>query len=103
MAKHLEEMERTGFSGGQILAGVLLGAAAGATAALLLAPNSGSETRRRIRSLASDSKDRAGRLPAALSQAKQAAVTAFQKALAEGGDAHDVAARPALSNSEATS
>jgi gas vesicle protein len=49
-----------GHSTGTVLLSFLLGGIVGAGVALLLAPQSGTETRRRIRELAEDTKDRAG-------------------------------------------
>lgn len=49
-----------GYSEGSILLSFLLGGLVGAGVALLVAPNSGQETRRRIREIAEDVTDRAG-------------------------------------------
>ena len=51
--------EGEGFSSGSILLSFLLGGMLGAGLALLLAPQSGEETRRRIRELAEDAKEKA--------------------------------------------
>ncbi|HMK60213.1 MAG TPA: YtxH domain-containing protein [Dissulfurispiraceae bacterium] len=48
-----------GYSSGSVLLAFVLGGMVGAGVALLLAPQSGTETRRRIRELADDVKDRA--------------------------------------------
>ena len=61
----------------------LTGAAAGAVAAVLTAPRSGKETRAELRRVAEDSRARAKRLPAALTEAGEAAATAFTEALEE--------------------
>jgi gas vesicle protein len=77
----VETMEmRKGRGGGMLLA-FLGGAAVGSLLAVLFAPRSGPETRRRIAELAEDSKERAGRVPLAVREAKTAAVTAFSEAL----------------------
>ena len=49
-----------GYSSGSILLSFLLGGMVGAGIALLLAPESGVETRQRIRDIAEDTKDRVG-------------------------------------------
>jgi len=50
--------EDSGYSAGSIFLSFLLGGIVGASLALLLAPQSGRETRRRIRELAEDVKDK---------------------------------------------
>ncbi|TAN40680.1 MAG: YtxH domain-containing protein [Nitrospirae bacterium] len=50
--------DECGFSSGSVLLSFLLGGMVGAGLALLLAPQSGTETRRRIRELADDLKER---------------------------------------------
>jgi gas vesicle protein len=72
--------ERSGF--GMLLA-FLGGAVVGSAVAMLLAPRSGPETRRRIVELAEQGKDKAGRVPVAVREARHAAVTAFAEALKE--------------------
>jgi gas vesicle protein len=64
------------------------GALVGGTAALLLAPRSGAETRRRIAGVVEDTKEVASRMPGAIRQASSAAQAAFTSALKEssGGD-----------------
>jgi gas vesicle protein len=57
------------------------GALLGAVAALLLAPRSGEETRRRIAGAAEDTRDAASRLPRALHEASRAAQAAFATSL----------------------
>ena len=63
----------------------LLGAAAGATVALLTAPQSGRESRQRLKDLARDAAGEAGRLPGmvgdAYGRAARAAREAFLRAL----------------------
>jgi len=51
--------EENGFSSGSVLLSFLLGGMVGAGLALLMAPQSGEETRRRIRELADEVKDKA--------------------------------------------
>ena len=65
------------------------GALVGGAAALLLAPRSGAETRRRITGAAHDTKEVATRMPQAIREATSAAQEAFAAALkeSEGEDA----------------
>ncbi len=51
--------EQGGFSSGSVLLSFLLGGMVGAGLALLLAPQSGQETRRKIRELADEAKEKA--------------------------------------------
>jgi gas vesicle protein len=83
MRQRDDENDRSGFSGGQVFLGFLAGAAAGAAAAFLSAPRSGGDTRQRIRALADEGRERAQRLPEALSEATEAAREAFTQAMAE--------------------
>jgi gas vesicle protein len=83
MKKNEERNERTGFTGGQVCLGFLAGAAAGAVTAVLSAPRSGTDTRRRIRDLAEEGRERAQRIPEALAEATEAAKQAFTESLAE--------------------
>lgn len=87
-------MEKRGFSAGQITLAFLGGAAAGAAAALLTAPQSGSETReqlgdyvRRGKKYVRRGKKRAERLPEtaqeAMDSASTAALEAFESALSK--------------------
>ena len=57
------------------------GALVGGTAALLFAPRSGAETRRRITDAVDGTKDVASRMPQAIREASSAAQTAFAAAL----------------------
>jgi gas vesicle protein len=59
------------------------GALVGGTTALLLAPRSGAETRRRLAGAMEDTKEVASRMPDAIRQASSAAQTAFSAALKE--------------------
>ncbi|MGH9749995.1 MAG: YtxH domain-containing protein [Candidatus Polarisedimenticolia bacterium] len=60
-----------------------LGAAAGAVAALLTAPRSGRETRRRLGSLAEEAAGEAARVPPALTEACARAARAARDAFVE--------------------
>jgi gas vesicle protein len=60
------------------------GALVGGTAALLLAPRTGAETRRRITGAVDETKEVASRVPNAVRQASSAAQAAFTAALKEG-------------------
>jgi gas vesicle protein len=78
-----------------ILLAFLAGAVSGAMVALLTAPQSGRETRSRLKDLAKDASDRASHVPQALNaayaQASRAARQAFIEALEEqspGSDPH---------------
>ena len=61
----------------------IVGAAAGAAAALLLAPRSGTETRDKLKTAVDDAANRASHIPEALGRAVQAAKTAFAQTLEE--------------------
>ena len=74
-------MSDSGYTGGQLALAFLAGAAAGAAVALLVAPQSGAETRAQIRRMAATSRDKAARLPEALKGAVGAAQEAFNDAL----------------------
>jgi gas vesicle protein len=69
------------------------GALVGGAAALLLAPRSGAETRRRIAGAADGAKETASRLPQALREASGAAQAAFAKSLRDASAADPAAAR----------
>jgi gas vesicle protein len=85
MREH-ERIVMKGFGGGQMLLAFVTGAAAGAVAALLNAPSTGSETRARLRAAADDARGAAERTPRALREATAAAARAFNEALAEEMD-----------------
>jgi gas vesicle protein len=70
-------------AGGVILA-FLAGAAIGGVAALLLAPRSGEQTRKRLLEFSEDAKEKVGRVPTALRDAEKAAVGTFTDALKKG-------------------
>lgn len=59
------------------------GALAGAIAALLFAPRSGTETRRRTTGAVEDSREVASRMPSAVREASRAAQAAFAEAVKE--------------------
>jgi gas vesicle protein len=61
------------------------GALVGGTAALLLAPRTGPELRRRLAGVAEGTKEIAGRVPGAIRQASSAARASFTSALKESG------------------
>jgi len=64
-----------------ILLAFLGGALIGGVTAMLLAPKSGLETRRKIVELAEEGKEKAERVPVAVREARHAAATAFVEAL----------------------
>jgi gas vesicle protein len=68
------------------------GALVGGTAALLLAPRSGAEIRRRITGAVGDTKEVASRMPGAIRQASSAAQAAFTAALKESSGENGAAA-----------
>jgi gas vesicle protein len=68
--------EDSGFSSGSVLLSFLLGGMVGAGLALLLAPQSGPETRRRIRELADDVKEKTSDY---VSQAKDSVSSTVEK------------------------
>lgn len=76
-----------GFSGLGLFLAFLGGAAAGAATALLLAPQSGEETRAKLKDMAANSKNKVQRVPKALksaySQAAETAKDAFGEAYRE--------------------
>ncbi len=82
--KEETRVEVRGFGFGHVLLALLGGAAAGATAVYLTAPRSGTDSRRRLRTLADDTKESALRLPVAVARATEAAREAFNEALDEG-------------------
>jgi gas vesicle protein len=67
-----------------ILLAFVGGALVGGTAALLLAPRSGEDTRRRITGAVDGTREVAARVPNAVRQASSAAQTAFTAAMKEG-------------------
>jgi gas vesicle protein len=71
-----------GFNAGHLLLALFGGAVAGAGVAYLTAPNSGEETRTRMRSMAHDGNVAVHRMPDAVRKASDAARDAFVEALA---------------------
>lgn len=69
--------EEEGFSAGSVMLAFLLGGLVGAGLSLLLAPQSGQETRKRIRELGDEVKERASDYA---TQAKDKVVTGVEKA-----------------------
>lgn len=79
----MTQAEQSRSSGLTFLFAFVGGALAGATAALLFAPRSGTETRRRITGAVEDSREVASRVPRAVREASRAAQAAFAAALKE--------------------
>jgi gas vesicle protein len=81
-------MNGNGNGGAHLILAFLAGAVTGACAALLIAPQSGDETRDSLRGWARDAESKAGRVPLAVKNAAQraseAARTAFNEAMQEG-------------------
>jgi gas vesicle protein len=69
------------------------GALVGGTAALLLAPRTGADTRRRITGAVDDTREVAARVPNAVRQASTAAQVAFTAALKESAGGDEVASK----------
>ena len=72
---------KTGRNLGGLLLAFLGGTVVGGVAALLFAPRSGEQTRRRIAEMAETGKEKAERVPAAVREASHAATVAFGKAM----------------------
>lgn len=70
--------ERGGFG---LLLAFLGGAVVGGAVAMLLAPRSGPEIRRKIAEMAEQGKGKAERVPVAVREARHAAATAFAQAM----------------------
>jgi len=75
-----------GFGLGSFLGAFVLGAAAGATMALLTAPRSGRETRERLKGTAFDLRETIERVPGAIRRAGSRAVKAGQEAFEQTRD-----------------
>jgi gas vesicle protein len=75
--------DHEGYGGAHLLLAFIAGGIAGATAALLLAPQSGAETRDALRTWSRDARGRAVRLPEALRRAYRDASEAAKKAFSE--------------------
>jgi gas vesicle protein len=84
-----EEQPRSSGNGFALFLTFAGGALIGGIAALLLAPRSGAETRRRIAGAAEDTRDAAARLPHALQAASSAAQEAFSVALGAEANGRD--------------
>jgi len=76
--------EQHGSNGVSMFLAFLGGTLIGGTAALLLAPRSGAETRKRITGAVDDAKEAAARMPHAMREASSAAQGAFVKSMKEG-------------------
>jgi gas vesicle protein len=87
------ETERSRAGGFTLFLVFVGGALVGGTAALLLAPRSGAETRRRITGAVGDTREVASRMPGALRQASSAAQAAFTAALKESSGEDGAAER----------
>jgi gas vesicle protein len=81
MNQNQAEMERPRGGGLTLFLAFVGGALAGGTAAMLLAPRSGADTRRRLAGAVDGTKDVASRVPKAIHQASHAAQAAFAAAL----------------------
>lgn len=73
----MREYSNGGSGTGSVLLAFLTGAALGGVVALLLAPRSGPETRRRLVELSDEAKEKLGKVPVAVREAEKAAVSAF--------------------------
>jgi len=72
-----------GYGGAHLLLAFIAGGLAGAAAALLLAPQSGAETRESLRGWTRDAQGKAVRVPEALRRAYREASEAAKKAFSE--------------------
>jgi gas vesicle protein len=72
-----------GYRGSHILIAFLAGAAAGAAVAFLTAPQSGKETREKVRDWAQDVKEKAARVPGMVQGAYGRAADAAKRAFTE--------------------
>lgn len=79
----MTQSEHHGSAGFSTFLAFLGGTVIGGAAALLLAPRSGVETRRRITDAVDEAKEVAGRMPHAVREASGAAQGAFAKAMKE--------------------
>jgi gas vesicle protein len=71
------------YTGAHLLISFLAGAATGAAVALLMAPQSGTESRTMIKGWAHDAQDKAARVPRAVKSAYSEATSAAKKAFAD--------------------
>ena len=74
---------KTGRGMASMVLAFLGGTVVGGLAALLLAPRSGEQTRKRIAEMAETGKEKAERMPVAVREASHAAAVAFGKAMKE--------------------
>lgn len=77
----MSEEIRTGHGMGRMFLAFLGGTVVGGVAALLFAPKSGEQTRKRIVQIAEDGKEKVERVPVAVREAGHAATAAFEKAM----------------------
>lgn len=77
----MNQEARTGRGLGGMLLAFLGGTVVGGVAALLFAPRSGEQTRKRIVEMAETGREKAERVPAAVREAGHAATLAFDKAM----------------------
>ena len=77
----MNEEVRTGRGLGSIFLAFLGGTVVGGVAALLFAPRSGEQTRKRIVQMAETGREKAERVPVAVREAGHAATVAFEKAM----------------------
>ena len=77
----MSEQINAGHGMGGILLAFLGGAVVGGAAAILFAPKSGEQTRKRFAEMAKNGRERAERVPAAVREASHAATVAFGKAM----------------------
>ncbi len=83
MNQNQVEMEHPRGGGLSLFLAFVGGALVGGTAAVLLTPRSGADTRRRLAGAVDETKDIASRVPKAIRQASGAAQAAFTAALKE--------------------
>jgi gas vesicle protein len=86
---HEDQRRNGGFS---LFFAFVGGALLGGAAAVLFAPRSGAETRRRIAGAVGDAKDVASHMPEAIREASSAAQAAFAAALRKSSGEHEQAA-----------
>ena len=87
---HTESHEEQRRNGGLTLFFAFVGGALlGGAAAVLFAPRSGAETRRRIAGAVDDAKDVASHMPEAIREASSAAQAAFAAALKQSSGEHE--------------
>ena len=77
----MTQPEQSGSSGLTMILTFLGGAVVGGVAAMLLAPRTGADTRKRLAGVASDTRELAARVPQAVREASAAAQEAFTGAM----------------------